>query len=169
MHSLWIAARWPLALITDEISVPLWPDARFLASIAFALDGGVFTVEVLSRAAPVTICLTFRSAIGLPHLVRPLPNPVFTVAWGAAPQIVVWVGFRGSTSNVPILVGRRLILTPLILLLAVLSGRSISILLRTLIAIMARCLGILFPWVVHCSLPAADERQPNMMLGLLRQ
>ena len=38
-----------------------------------------------------------------------------------------------------------LLLRSLILLLAVLAGRSVSILLRTLIAIMAGCLGVLFP------------------------
>jgi hypothetical protein len=55
----------------------------------------------------------------------------------------------------------------LILLLAVLAGRSVSILLRIiLIAIMAGCLGVLFPWITHCPLPAADEPQPNVILKL---
>jgi len=74
-----------LTFVANEIRVPLRPDARFLAGDALALDRSVFTVEVFCRAAPVTICLTFGSAFSLPHLMRPLPNPIFTVAWGATP------------------------------------------------------------------------------------
>jgi hypothetical protein len=59
-----------------------------------------------------------------------------------------------------------LLLRSLILLLAVLAGRSVPILLRTLIAIIAGCLGVLFPWIAHCPLPAADERQPNVISKL---
>ena len=60
-----------------------------------------------------------------------------------------------------------LLLCSLILLLAVLAGRSVSILLRIiLIAIMAGCFGVLFPWITHCPLPAAVQWQPNVILKL---
>ena len=31
------------------------------------------------------LSVTLRPALHLPHLMRPLPNPVFTVAWSATP------------------------------------------------------------------------------------
>jgi hypothetical protein len=41
----------------------------------FALDVGVFAVEVVGCSPPVTICLTLRSAFRLPNVVRPFAYP----------------------------------------------------------------------------------------------
>jgi hypothetical protein len=68
-----------LTLVSREISIPLRPDPRFLSSNAFALDSSVFTIKVLCCTAPMAICLTFWSAFGLPHLVRPSADSGFSV------------------------------------------------------------------------------------------
>jgi hypothetical protein len=92
-----------LALVSREISIPLQPDPWFLSGNAFALDSSVFTIKVLCCTAPVAIRLTFGSAFGLPHLVRPSADSGITVLL--------------------FLTARRLFLCALILLLSGPEGR----------------------------------------------